>query len=173
MRFLRFFFYLVCVFLLGALAHSHIRESGGIRESVTDKNVTPLSGAIADSANERISTMLVKNINDYPKESVAAGVKTFRQVLIGPEVGPHFAMRRFIIEPGGEMPLHTNTVEHEQFVLAGRARLVLGREAFEVKKHDVVFIPEGVKHSYKQIGDEAFEFLCLVPNEKDVMEIIR
>ncbi len=56
--------------------------------------------------------MRVKNISDFPKEPVAAGIKTFRQVLIGPEVGPHFAMRRFIMEPGGEMPLHTNTVEH-------------------------------------------------------------
>jgi len=130
------------------------------------------SPKIDQTGNERISTMPVKNINDYPKEPVAAGVKTYRQVLIGPEVGPHFAMRRFIIERGGEIPLHTNTIEHEQFVLAGRARLLLGKETFEVKTHDVVFMPAGVKHSYTQIGDEAFEFLCLVPNEKDVIEIV-
>lgn len=116
--------------------------------------------------------MAIKNMNDYPKELVAAGIKTYRQVLIGPEVGPHFAMRRFIIEPGGEMPLHTNTVEHEQLVLAGRARLILGEETFEVKKNDVVFMPAGIKHSYKQLGDKAFEFLCVIPNGKDVMEIV-
>jgi quercetin dioxygenase-like cupin family protein len=117
--------------------------------------------------------MLVKKINDYPKEPVSAGVKNLPPGVDRTRGGPHFAMRRFIIGPGGEMPLHTNTVEHEQFVIAGRARWVLGREAFEVKKHDLVFVQAGVKHSYKQIGDEAFELLCPVPNEKDVMEIIR
>ena len=116
--------------------------------------------------------MPIKNMNDYPKEAVAAGVKTYRQVLIGPEIGPHFAMRRFIIEPGGGMPVHTNSVEHEQLVLAGRARLILGDEVLEVKKGDVVFMPAGVKHSYTPIGNENFEFLCLIPNLKDVMEMV-
>ena len=36
---------------------------------------------------------------------------------------PHFAMRRFTMGEGGGMPLHTNRVEHEQYVLAGRARV--------------------------------------------------
>jgi quercetin dioxygenase-like cupin family protein len=117
--------------------------------------------------------MTIKNMNDFPKEPVTVALKTFRQVLIGPEVGPHFAMRRFIIEPGGEMPVHTNTVEHEQLILAGRARLILGDETHEVKKNDVVFMPAGIKHSYKPLGDETFEFLCVIPNEKDIMEIVK
>ena len=117
--------------------------------------------------------MTIKSMNDYPKEPLSVGVKTYRQVLIDPEVGARFAMRRFIIEPGGEMPLHTNKVEHGQIVLAGRARLILGEKTCEVKKNDVVFMPAGVKHCYKQLGEEAFEFLCVVPNEKDVMEIVK
>jgi len=117
--------------------------------------------------------MYVKNINDISKEEVKAGEKTFKQVLIGAEQGPHFAMRRFIIEPAGEMPLHTNSVEHEQFVLNGSARVMIGDDTFTVKKNDVVFIPAGVKHSYKTKGDEAFEFLCIVPNKEDIMELVK
>jgi quercetin dioxygenase-like cupin family protein len=105
-------------------------------------------------------------------EKVSAGKNTFRQILIGSEEAPNFAMRRFIIESGGEMPNHTNTVEHEQLVLAGRAEVGIGDKIFEVKKNDVVFIPADIPHWYKTIGDEAFEFLCMVPNAKDVIKII-
>ena len=41
------------------------------------------------------------------------------------------------------MPRHTNTVEHEQYVLRGHACIGIGEETYEVKTGDVVFIPEG------------------------------
>lgn len=116
--------------------------------------------------------MPVKHIDTIAKESVTNGVNTFRQVLIGPGEGPNFAMRRFIIEPGGSMPRHTNTVEHEQFVLAGRARIGIADEEFEVQRGSVVFIPANMPHWYKTIGSESFEFICIVPNRKDEIQIL-
>ncbi len=110
--------------------------------------------------------------SSIPAEIVPAGTGTRRQVLIGPDVGPNFALRKFIMEPGGGMPLHTNTVEHEQYVLRGRARVVIGDELLEVVKDDVVFIPGGVPHSYEALGDEPFEFLCAVPNLRDESTIL-
>ena len=118
------------------------------------------------------SSHLVRPTSSVPVESVPAGRGTRRQVLIGPDVGPNFALRKFIMEPGGGMPLHTNDVEHEQYVLAGRARVVLGEEVLEVQEGDVVFIPGGVPHSYTALGDEAFEFLCIVPNLPDETRIV-
>jgi quercetin dioxygenase-like cupin family protein len=103
--------------------------------------------------------MKVKHLNDIHSEQVSAGTKTYRQVLIGPEEACNFAMRRFIIEPGG--------VEHEQFVLNGRARVGIGDDVFEVRKNDVVFIPVDMPHWYKALGDENFEFICVVPNKPD------
>jgi quercetin dioxygenase-like cupin family protein len=105
--------------------------------------------------------------SSVPAENVPAGTGTRRQLLIGPDVGPNFALRKFIMEPGGGMPLHTNTVEHEQYVLRGRARVVIGDEVLEIGKDDVVYIPGGVPHSYEALGDEPFEFLCVVPNLPD------
>jgi quercetin dioxygenase-like cupin family protein len=116
--------------------------------------------------------MFVKQSKEVAKEKVQNGTRTYKQVLIGSDQGPHFAMRRFIIQAGGEMPLHTNTVEHEQFVLAGRAKVVIGEKTYSVKKNDVVFIPAGVRHSYTVVGSVAFEFLCVVPNEKDLVELV-
>ena len=72
--------------------------------------------------------MPARSSSSIPAESVPAGTGTRRQVLIGPDQGPNFALRKFIMEPGGGMPLHTNDVEHEQYVLAGRARVVIGDE---------------------------------------------
>lgn len=111
--------------------------------------------------------MSVKQMNQIPMQPIDAGRGASFQMLIGPEEGPHFAMRRFRIDAGGEIPMHTNLVEHEQLVLKGRARLDIGGEIHEVGKDNVVFIPAGVPHSYTVIGDEPFEFLCMVPNKED------
>lgn len=115
--------------------------------------------------------MKVQSVNSFEKEEVKAGKKTTRQVLISAEEAPNFAMRKFTIQPGGFMPLHSNSVEHEQYVLNGSAEVMIGNKKFVVKKDDVVFIPANVKHNYKTIGDEPFEFLCLVPNKEDVIKI--
>lgn len=116
--------------------------------------------------------MSVRNVDDIGLEPVAAGTGTERQVLIGPEQAPHFALRRFVMQPGGGMPRHTNVVEHEQYVLRGRARVSIGDEIHEVKAGDVVYIPAGTPHSYDALGDEPFEFLCAVPNAPDRIEIM-
>jgi len=116
--------------------------------------------------------MHVRPSHTVPSEEVPAGYATRKQVLIGPDQGPNFALRKFSMDPGGGMPLHTNAVEHEQYVLRGRARVVIGSEVVEVGKDDVVFIPGGVPHSYEALGTEPFEFLCVVPNLPDQTTIL-
>ncbi len=116
--------------------------------------------------------MSVKHVSEVEAVAVSGGVKTTKQVLISAQEAPHFAMRRFVMEPGGGMPRHTNTVEHEQYVLGGKARIGIGEEVFEVKAGDVVFIPAEVPHWYQNIGDEPFEFLCIVPNLPDKTTIL-
>ena len=116
--------------------------------------------------------MSVKHAADLAAEKVAAGKGTSRQVLISADEGPNFAMRRFRMEPGGGMPNHTNTVEHEQYVLRGRARIGVGDHVVEVSADDVVFIPAGTPHWYKALGEESFEFLCVVPNGPDLIEVL-
>jgi quercetin dioxygenase-like cupin family protein len=116
--------------------------------------------------------MSVKRVDDVAAEPVSVGKGTTRQVLIGPDEGPHFAMRRFVIEPGGGMPAHTNTVEHEQYVLAGRATIGIGDETREVRRGDVVYISAGTPHWYQAHDGEAFEFLCVVPNLPDTIALV-
>ena len=115
--------------------------------------------------------MSVRHVDSMPAEEVKAGTATQVQVLIGPDQGPNFAMRRFTMEPGGGMPMHTNTVEHEQYVLRGSARVQIGDDVHHVKAGDVVYIPGGVAHNY-QAEDDGFEFLCVVPNQPDTISLV-
>ncbi|MCI0433170.1 MAG: cupin domain-containing protein [Gemmatimonadetes bacterium] len=116
--------------------------------------------------------MTVKPADSVPARPVKAGEGTSFQILIGPDEGPNFAMRRFIMQPGGGMPKHTNLVEHEQYVLRGNARIGIGDQVFDVKQGDVVFIPAGAPHWYRAGAEEPFEFLCIVPNRDDRIEIV-
>lgn len=128
-----------------------------------------LVGLGSDKASgTREQPLSVKHAADVRREGVAAGRGTERQVLIGPGEGPNFAMRRFIMQPGGSMPRHTNTVEHEQYVLRGQARIGIGEETHEVSAGDVVYIPAGTPHWYEVLSaEEPFEFLCMIPNTPD------
>lgn len=111
----------------------------------------------------------LKNIDATPQK---AGKGVSMKMLLSPDESPNFAMRNFIIDAGGHMPLHTNSVEHEQYVLSGRAKVVLGETTIEAKAGDVLLIPAGVAHSYETIGDEPYSFLCLVPKGEDKIEIL-
>lgn len=113
-----------------------------------------------------------RSSSEAPGEPVSSGTSTTKQVLIGPDDAPNFAMRKFTMEPGGGMPKHTNTVEHEQYVLRGRARIGLGEDVIEVEEGDVLFIPAGLPHWYEALGPEPFEFLCVVPNAPDTIRLV-
>ncbi len=127
----------------------------------------------AESSTEKSTpSEVVKPANAVARQEVRAGVATQTQVLIGEKDGaPNFSMRRFIMGEGGGMPRHTNTVEHEQYVLGGRARVGIGEQVYDVKANDVLYIPAGVSHFY-QVIEAPFEFLCMVPNTPDRLEIL-
>ena len=115
---------------------------------------------------------VVKGADTVEKQEVAAGTATRSQVLLGAEDGaPNFAMRRFSRGKGGGMPRHTNEVEHEQYGLKGRARVGVGDEVFEVGADDVLYIPAKTPHFY-EVLEAPFEFLCVVPNTEDRIEIL-
>lgn len=115
---------------------------------------------------------IVKKSSNVPMNQIPAGTGASNQVLLGPADGmPNFAMRKFSMQEGGGMPFHTNTVEHEQYVLSGRARIRIGEQDHEVGPEDVLYIPAGVPHSYTVL-EGPFEFLCMVPNLPDKLEIL-
>ncbi len=116
-------------------------------------------------------TEYVRKSGSRESLEVAAGQGTSMQVLISSEEAPNFAFRKFVMEPYGGMPKHTNLVEHEQYVLKGFATIEIGDDTFEVSAGDSLYIPGNVPHSYKA-GKDGFEFICVVPNKEDEIEIL-
>jgi len=113
---------------------------------------------------------VVKRADAVEVRQIPAGRSASNQVLLGEADGtPHCAMRRFTMGEGGGMPRHTNQVEHEQYVLRGRARITIGDAVHEVGPDDVLYIPAGMPHSY-EVTEGPFEFLCMVPNGPDKIE---
>ena len=119
------------------------------------------------------STGAVKKSADVDADTLNGARATRIQVLVGPDDGaPNFVMRRILMdEVGSGMPAHTNAVEHEQYVLRGRARVGIGGEEFEVGADDTVYIPAGAPHWY-DVVEAPFEFLCVVPNTPDEVRLV-
>lgn len=113
-----------------------------------------------------------KKRNDIEAIQQKAGRGVSMQMLLSLSEAPNFAMRCFTIDAGGFMPHHTNTVEHEQYVLSGRASVRCGDQIFEASAGDILLIPAGEAHSYETIGDEAYVFLCLIPKGEDCIEMV-
>jgi quercetin dioxygenase-like cupin family protein len=118
-------------------------------------------------------TPSVKASADVEAETLKGARATRIQVLVGPDDGaPNFVMRRILMdEVGSGMPAHTNAVEHEQYVLRGRARVGISGQQYEVGADDTVFIPAGAPHYYDVI-EAPFEFLCVVPNTPDEVRLV-
>ena len=116
-------------------------------------------------------TEYVRKKGSRETQEVKAGQGTTMQVLISAEEAPNFAFRKFSMEPEGGMPKHTNRIEHEQYVLQGSGTIEIGDETFQVSAGDAVYIPSNVPHSY-QAGKDGMEFICVVPNQEDKIEIL-
>jgi quercetin dioxygenase-like cupin family protein len=85
--------------------------------------------------------------------------------LIGKEDGAeNFAMRQFVVEPGGYTPRHSHPYEHEIFVLEGTGVAVEGDRAHAVKAGDVIFVPSEEIHQFRNTGSAPLKFLCLIPH---------
>ncbi|WP_247729839.1 cupin domain-containing protein [Halovivax limisalsi] len=120
-----------------------------------------------------MSEPLLRRADEIEYEPVEAADGLAKGVLVAEEHGaPNFAIRRFTLEAGGEVPEHTNEVEHEQYVLAGEYVVGIDGEEHTVSAGDSLFIPAGVPHWYRNESDEDGAFLCAVPNGDDAIELV-
>ncbi len=116
---------------------------------------------------------VIRRGEEIAYERVDAAPDMRKGVLIDESDGaPGFTMRRFVLDPGASVPKHTNTVEHEQYVLEGAYTIGLGEEEVTVEPGDSVLIPAGVVHWYRNDADTAGSFLCVVPHGEDAITLV-
>ena len=126
-----------------------------------------------DETDETGAEPVIKRGEEIEYESVDAAEGLRKGVLLDESDGaPTFAIRRFELDAGAEVPRHTNAVEHEQYVLAGEYTVGIGETEHVVSAGDALLIPAGVEHWYRNDGDETAAFLCAVPNGDDEIELV-
>jgi quercetin dioxygenase-like cupin family protein len=79
---------------------------------------------------------------------------------------PFYSLRIIEVGPGGHTPDHTHPFEHENFVVEGRGRVLIGATWHNVVPGSVVFVPAGVRHTYANAGETPFRFLCGIPTSR-------
>ena len=77
---------------------------------------------------------------------------------------PSFAMRRFVIEPGGHTPFHRHDWEHEVYVLGGCGSLVSAEGETALTPGSAVFVAPNEDHQFRAAAADSLELLCMVPN---------
>ncbi len=86
------------------------------------------------------------------------------RLLIGNEDGAkNFCMRYFEIGKDGHTPKHTHDWEHEVFVHSGNGKVFIEDKWHSLSKGSAVFVPQGIEHQFKNISDDPFVFICLIP----------
>lgn len=98
----------------------------------------------------------------YFDSDVAKGVTG--RVLIGKDDGAtHFCMRMFELSKDGYSPKHSHDWEHEIFVHSGNGAVYHGGTWTRVEPGHSIFIPGKEEHQIKNMGDDPFVFICLIP----------
>lgn len=104
--------------------------------------------------------------NDIPKTNMA------KIAVLTPSEDKDFIVRKVSIEKGGSMPNHTNIIQHQQYVLNGEAKVIVGDETFHAKEGDFIYIPAGVPHYYEACYGVGYEFLCMITTKEDCIAML-
>ena len=115
--------------------------------------------------------MYCNNSDEYTKNDIPKTQKAQIAVL-SPAQEKDFLVRKITIEPDGSMPNHTNLIQHQQYVLSGEAKVVVGDETFHAKAGDFIYIPAGVTHYYEACYGKGYEFLCMITTAPDTITMV-
>lgn len=128
--------------------------------------------------SETVGNGVIRRSEDIDYTAVDAATGLEKGVLVNSDHGAaDVALRRFTLAPGGEVPKHTNEIEHDQYVLSGEYVVGIAdgdgtSEEVTVSAGDSLHIPAGTVHWYRNDGDEEGAFLCAVPTGDDEIRLV-
>ncbi|WP_291764636.1 cupin domain-containing protein [Caldivirga sp. UBA161] len=117
--------------------------------------------------------MHVGNWVNVPQQDVSSllkGTKGFYvQWLVAKEHGSvKYAVRRFVVKPGGYMPLHNHKYTEAVVILKGKLRIRGNGVLYDLGPGSFFFTGPYEPHSLENIGDEDAEFICVISYEDDM-----
>ena len=110
--------------------------------------------------------MIVGRFDERSKEVVThyGSTGTTIRWLIDKEHGAQtFAMRRFEVQPKGEIPLHDHDADHEIYVLSGKGLAFTAEQEVAIEADMFLYIPPNEPHGYRTVGEDPLVFLCVIP----------
>ena len=112
--------------------------------------------------------MIVGQYTDRPEEVVTqyGATGTTIRWLINKDNGARtFAMRRFEVQPKGEIPLHDHEADHEIYILSGNGVAFTPDQEVIIESDMFLYVPPNESHGYRNTGDDPLVFLCVIPLE--------
>ena len=116
--------------------------------------------------------VIIKNIREikeydvketYGQETEGVTIRWISEKRTGgKEYLHHFALRYFIIKPGGYIALHQHPWEQEIIITKGRLQITGSKNDRIIEKDDVAYIAGNEEHGFKNIGDKPGEFYCII-----------
>ena len=86
-----------------------------------------------------------------------------RFLITGEQTGGAFFMAEVLVPPGGGNPPHIHHREEETFYLQqGRLTVQVGGKTLHASPRDLVYLPRGIMHCFKNTGDVDAKFLLVV-----------
>jgi len=90
-----------------------------------------------------------------------------RWLITEKEGAPNFAMRVIELQPGVIFTPHQHPYEHEIYVLEGEGVVTNPGGDVGVMQPDVfLLVPPDEIHGYRNTGDTALKFICVIPLQK-------
>ncbi len=110
--------------------------------------------------------MIIGQFNERPEEQVTQYGSTGTTIrwLINRDNGARtFAMRRFEVQPAGEIPLHGHEADHEIYILSGEGVAYTKNQEVAIKPDMFLYVPPNEEHGYRNSGKTPLVFICVIP----------
>ncbi|HOU12551.1 MAG TPA: cupin domain-containing protein [Anaerolineae bacterium] len=110
--------------------------------------------------------MLIKETAQVAAQAVQEGIG-IRWLLTEKEGAPNFAMRVIELQPGVVFTPHQHPYEHEIYVLEGQGVVTnLEGDVGSMRPGVFLLVPPDEIHGYRNTGDTALKFICVIPLQK-------
>src|SRR5699024_267937 len=114
-----------------------------------------------EMGNDTTTTVLAREAGTGPA-SWALG-SLFEQIASGAETGGAFGLTRVTQPSGTATPVHVHTREAEAFYLLDGTMLYrAGEEDYELSPGSFIYLPAGIPHAFRVLGDAPARFLAIV-----------
>lgn len=110
----------------------------------------------------------ITDIDTLDASALAPDVTVTKRIIFGPGAfWDDYAMRHFVLPDGESIPRHAHEWDHLVLSLGGRGEVEVEGERYDLASGNWARVPGGKEHQFRNIGNEDFTFICIVPVRGD------